>query len=406
MTEFWIHTPKHYCKYCNIYIDDNKPSILHHERGARHQENMKKHMQGIQDKQREENDIQKEVERMKAAAAAYSDTSVLSQDVVPSAGDATQPAIGCEMPPPGLIDAVHQLHEPPKAGTPGAPRAGGKPPSDAAKEREMRELHQQIYRKFQVHPDWVATTDNTTGAVYYYNKFTGATQWNRPMLTETEIQEAEHKRILEQQHQERLREEAAEQAQAAFEAAQATRDLSAKPPEEFTAPAGAMIPPSAMLQRSEELKRLDEERAAKKAAKKLQLEAHREDDEDAANAASTDAAPEDRGVLPQLRAKQPRDEAPTPVCHPCVASTPVWGMWLQPTRDEAPTPQAKEDVSERRTRPRMEQGDAVAVPESKPSPAAPPVADTKPAIADGPESFIRKVGEEKRRNVRKGHFGL
>jgi len=64
MTEFWVHTPKHYCTFCDIWIDDNKPSIMHHERGMRHQENVKKRMIDMKKKQTEADDTMKELERM------------------------------------------------------------------------------------------------------------------------------------------------------------------------------------------------------------------------------------------------------------------------------------------------------------------------------------------------------
>ena len=29
---------KHYCKFCNCWVADNRPSIQHHEQGAKHRE--------------------------------------------------------------------------------------------------------------------------------------------------------------------------------------------------------------------------------------------------------------------------------------------------------------------------------------------------------------------------------
>ncbi len=36
MTEKWVSTPKWFCRYCKVWIADNKPSRQHHEQGAKH----------------------------------------------------------------------------------------------------------------------------------------------------------------------------------------------------------------------------------------------------------------------------------------------------------------------------------------------------------------------------------
>jgi hypothetical protein len=38
MSEYWVSQAKFYCKVCNCYIADNKPSRLHHENGVKHKE--------------------------------------------------------------------------------------------------------------------------------------------------------------------------------------------------------------------------------------------------------------------------------------------------------------------------------------------------------------------------------
>jgi hypothetical protein len=38
MSEYWVSQAKYYCKVCNCYIADNKPSRLHHENGVKHKE--------------------------------------------------------------------------------------------------------------------------------------------------------------------------------------------------------------------------------------------------------------------------------------------------------------------------------------------------------------------------------
>ena len=38
MSEYWVSQAKYYCKICNCYIADNKPSRQHHDNGAKHKE--------------------------------------------------------------------------------------------------------------------------------------------------------------------------------------------------------------------------------------------------------------------------------------------------------------------------------------------------------------------------------
>jgi WW domain-binding protein 4 len=42
MTEKWVSTPKWFCRYCKVWIADNKPSRQHHEQGAKHQDLVEK----------------------------------------------------------------------------------------------------------------------------------------------------------------------------------------------------------------------------------------------------------------------------------------------------------------------------------------------------------------------------
>ncbi|XP_014672482.1 PREDICTED: WW domain-binding protein 4-like isoform X2 [Priapulus caudatus] len=74
MTEYWISTPRKFCEFCKCWITDNKPSVDFHERGKRHQENVKikisevrkKGQEVYEAKKQEENDIA----TMEAAALA------------------------------------------------------------------------------------------------------------------------------------------------------------------------------------------------------------------------------------------------------------------------------------------------------------------------------------------------
>ncbi|GAA6010961.1 hypothetical protein JCM11491_005883 [Sporobolomyces phaffii] len=47
MSEYWISRDKYYCKYCKIYIADDKPSRIQHETGFRHKGNYERYIRDI-----------------------------------------------------------------------------------------------------------------------------------------------------------------------------------------------------------------------------------------------------------------------------------------------------------------------------------------------------------------------
>lgn len=57
MTEYWVSKQSYFCKYCEIYIRDDKPSRAQHENGLRHKGNLERYIRDIYKK---EERIQKE----------------------------------------------------------------------------------------------------------------------------------------------------------------------------------------------------------------------------------------------------------------------------------------------------------------------------------------------------------
>lgn len=47
MSEYWVSHKKYFCKYCNIYIADDKPSRTQHETGLRHKGNVERFVRGL-----------------------------------------------------------------------------------------------------------------------------------------------------------------------------------------------------------------------------------------------------------------------------------------------------------------------------------------------------------------------
>ncbi|KAJ3126178.1 hypothetical protein HK098_007810 [Nowakowskiella sp. JEL0407] len=63
MTEFWVSQKKHWCKYCKMFVTDNKISRQNHDSGKRHKDLEQQYIREIQkrqaDKRREENETRK-----------------------------------------------------------------------------------------------------------------------------------------------------------------------------------------------------------------------------------------------------------------------------------------------------------------------------------------------------------
>ncbi|GAA5917324.1 hypothetical protein JCM8208_005014 [Rhodotorula glutinis] len=74
MADYWVSRDKYFCKYCKIYIADDKPSRIHHETGFRHKGNYERYIRevyrkGMTDK-KDRAEEAKELARVEAAAAA------------------------------------------------------------------------------------------------------------------------------------------------------------------------------------------------------------------------------------------------------------------------------------------------------------------------------------------------
>ena len=67
-------TPKHFCKYCNVWMHDNKPSIRHHEGGTKHKEAMenffREKREAKQGAAMGDKDLNKELREIEKAALA------------------------------------------------------------------------------------------------------------------------------------------------------------------------------------------------------------------------------------------------------------------------------------------------------------------------------------------------
>ncbi|GJD08503.1 WW domain-binding protein 4 [Galdieria sulphuraria] len=72
MADYWISQQRHYCKYCNTWIANNKIQMQQHENGLRHKHNVENYLKRShrenETKKKESKQIEKELRRIDAAA--------------------------------------------------------------------------------------------------------------------------------------------------------------------------------------------------------------------------------------------------------------------------------------------------------------------------------------------------
>lgn len=99
MSEYWVSHKRHHCKYCNIYIADDKPSRTQHENGLRHKGNVERFVRGLY-KEGEKRVREREEEKAimigvkKAAETAY------ALDVASGRASASHSSSSRSAPPP------------------------------------------------------------------------------------------------------------------------------------------------------------------------------------------------------------------------------------------------------------------------------------------------------------------
>eukprot|EP00930_Biecheleria_cincta_P048105 TRINITY_DN33467_c0_g1_i1.p1 TRINITY_DN33467_c0_g1~~TRINITY_DN33467_c0_g1_i1.p1 ORF type:complete len:329 (-),score=85.05 TRINITY_DN33467_c0_g1_i1:38-1024(-) len=198
MTEWWVSQKKHFCEYCKVWTGGHLWQIRKHEEGRMHNEKkelyLKNSRQRLKDKEREEEDVKRQLEEIeKAAHAAMGSTPPVPPPVAASK-EREDRAVSSTLVPPSLEvakekEAIQQTtdkakrkrKEPgvgcddggaagatagpvwPGAPAPSAPAAAATAPVPAAEGSP-----------------WLVCTDPNSGHVYYYNKSTGVSSWERP----------------------------------------------------------------------------------------------------------------------------------------------------------------------------------------------------------------------------------
>eukprot|EP00397_Hematodinium_sp_SG-2012_P047441 GEMP01053971.1.p1 GENE.GEMP01053971.1~~GEMP01053971.1.p1 ORF type:complete len:466 (+),score=128.06 GEMP01053971.1:160-1557(+) len=70
MTEYWVSAEKHYCKICNCWCKSSKRAVISHEEGKQHQEKLKEWFKTKRQNEKDADFAKEEIIRIEAAAAA------------------------------------------------------------------------------------------------------------------------------------------------------------------------------------------------------------------------------------------------------------------------------------------------------------------------------------------------
>lgn len=109
MSEYWVSGSRIWCKYCRIFVYDNKPSRQKHDTSQKHLANIKKHRVGIDKKTtqklNEDLETKRELERIERIARSQyvAETGKLDVNVstvVKSTSTRTEKATAAPPPPP------------------------------------------------------------------------------------------------------------------------------------------------------------------------------------------------------------------------------------------------------------------------------------------------------------------
>ncbi|XP_017337956.1 WW domain-binding protein 4 [Ictalurus punctatus] len=142
MADYWKSQPKKFCQYCKCWIADNKPSIEFHERGKNHKQNVAAKIDEIK---KTSSDKAKKVEKMSKEFAAMEEAAMKAYE-----------------------DDMKRL------------KAEAETPVQTQRKAKKYKVEETVEPDSKNESDdWVqGTTDN--GQIYYYNKTTGESQWEKP----------------------------------------------------------------------------------------------------------------------------------------------------------------------------------------------------------------------------------
>jgi len=173
MSEYWKSIPKKYCDFCKCYITDNKASQDFHERGFRHQGNVRKRVKEIQKnstiQEREKLQYDSEIAKIEAAAL-NSFQSDLTRDPTFSKEISNKKTIS--------TSSLEKSSEQEKTGVYNRFGQSFGDESEVLVNGKKRAL-ETIAKSFEKKTKWLEAK-TAEGSTYYWNKHTLETRYDVP----------------------------------------------------------------------------------------------------------------------------------------------------------------------------------------------------------------------------------
>lgn len=157
MSEYWKSIPKIYCKFCNVWYQDNKSSRDFHERSFKHKNGISRHISDVQrrshQKEKEDEEFKREMQRIERAAMASYEKDLIrgGKTVVATATTSNQQ------------DDKHE-------------KARLEKLQEEANEQLRKEALDIVTSKLKKKHEWFESK-TVEGKVYYYNRMTMGKWW-------------------------------------------------------------------------------------------------------------------------------------------------------------------------------------------------------------------------------------
>lgn len=160
MAEYWKSIPKKYCDFCKVWFQDNKSSVDFHEKGFKHQANVRKHLTNVRkrgtQKEKEQNQYDAEMRKIEQAAlVAY------EKDLI-AAGKTPTGLIKTKKPP--IKEESDDQYKSESQSRYGESTSG-------LADKSKQETLEMISKKQAKRAEWYESK-TVEGKVYYYNRVT------------------------------------------------------------------------------------------------------------------------------------------------------------------------------------------------------------------------------------------
>lgn len=170
MSEYWKSIPKKHCDICNVWYQDNKVSVEHHENGFKHKANVQKKINELRKRgktqAKEEQDYRLEMMKIEAAAMAS-----FQKDV------ASDPSRAKEFSKTSSL--ISSLPEGPQSSTSFAQSRFGDNQDNMSVIKGREKALETIAKKMKLKYNWLERK-TAEGEIFYFNRETFESSRDKP----------------------------------------------------------------------------------------------------------------------------------------------------------------------------------------------------------------------------------